>query len=63
MPTLRTSYGHAADWAHGRVGNSTDFGQTRPGLRSFLGFAHPLRSVPPLCAYPSHFLDRMKLHP
>ena len=55
-PHLRTSHWHAADWAHGRVSNSFDFGQTQPDLRSFLGFAHPLRSVLPLCAYPSHFL-------
>lgn len=55
-PHLRTSHWHAADWAHGRVSNSFDFGQTQPDLRSFLGFAHPLRSVLPLCAYPSRFL-------
>ena len=55
---LRASYCHAAGWAHGRVDNSSDSGQTRFSPWQPLGSAHPLRSLSPLCACLPRFLIR-----
>ena len=57
---LRASYCHAAGWAHGRVDNSSDSGQTRFSPWLPLGSAHPLRSLSPLCACPPRFLVTLR---